>query len=280
LSLYVCGDILDKETLRRSVREAAPDCIVHLAARCDLAGSTLEEYRANTVGVQNVIDVIKDLDDITRVIFSSSRYVHSNECQPRREDEYSPFTIYGASKAEGERIVRASGLSTPWLIVRPTSIWGPWFGVPYKSFFEAVRRGRYVHPRGELLYKSYGFVGNVAHQLWALLDAPIDKVRGRVFYAADYVPIEVRAMAESIRRHFGSPPIRAVPLSLMKALAIAGDSLKRIGWNNAPLTSFRLRNLRAQMVYDISATEDIAGPLPYSLEQGVEETVRWMKTHG
>src|SRR5947209_4349655 len=275
--LRVHGDILDRAKLLQTMKDFNPDVVVHLAARCDIAGKTLDEYRANTVGVKNVIASVKAVPSVSRVIFASSRYVHRNESQPARDDDYSPFTMYGASKVEGEKIVRASGLEVPWVIVRPTSIWGPWFDVPYKGFFRAVQKGLYIHPKGEKIYKSYGYVGNVVHQLLKIQTSPIHCIHGRVLYLADYDPIEVGTMAESIRTQFRAPPVRQAPLALMRSIAKVGDACRALGWYNPPLTSFRLNNLRVQMVYNISPTSGVAGPLPFSAEQGIERTVEWMK---
>src|SRR3984893_16034161 len=148
-------------------------------------------------------------------VFASSRYVHPTAIQPQGDAEYAPFTFYGASKAEGEKIVRASGLETTWVLIRPTSIWGPWFGIPYRGFFDTVRKGLYVHPRGERLYKTYGYVGNVVHQIKRFLFVPAELVDGRVFYVADYQPIEIRNMAESIREAFEAPAVRDVPTTIL-----------------------------------------------------------------
>jgi len=256
-----------------------PDVVVHLAARCDLAGRSLFDYSANTTGVHNVIDAVSEAPSVERVVFASSRYVHSNDRQPTRDDEYTPFTMYGVSKAEGEKIVRASKLEAAWLLLRPTSIWGPWFDIPYKGFFEAIRKGLYVHPRGEAIFKSYGYVGNVVHQIYQLSVAPASQIHAKTFYAADYKPLEVKSWAENIRTSFSAREIWEMPLAIMKSAAKVGDLAKKLGWYNPPLTSFRLGNLRTQMVYDISATENVVGPLPFSLQEGVERTVDWMRQH-
>jgi nucleoside-diphosphate-sugar epimerase len=277
---HQAGEILNSEALKLAIRSFQPDCVVHLAARCDLDGTSLAEYAANTMGVQNIISAMYDVESIKRVVFASSRYVHPTGTQPRRDDEYAPFTYYGASKAEGEKIVRSSHLKIPWVIIRPTSIWGPWFGIPYRRFFDALRQGLYVHPRGERLYKTYGYVGNVVHQIERFLAVPAELVHGRIFYVADYRPLEVMEMAEIIREAFGAPEVREVPLAVLRVLAAAGDVLQKLGWRNPPITSFRLGNLRTQMVYDMSATQGIAGPCPYTLEEGVRTTVRWIKEHG
>lgn len=279
--VFVAGDILDRDKLIQAVKDFAPGYVVHLAARCDLDGADLKAYAANTTGVRNMIDAIRGTVGIERAIFASSRYVHPTEHQPMRDDEYAPFTFYGESKAEGEKILRASGLEVPWAMVRPTSIWGPWFGIPYRGFFDAVRKGVYVHPRGERLLKTYGYVGNVVQQIETLLlTAPVELVAGRVFYVADYEPLEVRAMAELIRGAFEASPVRDVPLGVLKTMAAAGDVLKKAGMKNPPLTSFRLGNLRMRMVYDMSPTEQVVGPQRYSLAEGVRLTADWMKQHG
>jgi nucleoside-diphosphate-sugar epimerase len=277
---YLAGEILNREAVGSAVQSFQPEFVLHLAARCDLEGTRMADYAANTVGVQNMISAINSTGSVKRAVFASSRYVHPTERQPQRDDDYKPFTYYGASKAEGERIVRGSGLNVPWLIIRPTSIWGPWFGIPYRGFFDAVRRGVYVHPRGERLYKTYGYVGNAVHQVNRFLMAPDQQVHGRVFYVADYEPVEIREMATIIRECFEAPKVREVPLAFLRTLAAAGDAARKLGWRNPPMTSFRLANLRTQMVYDMSATREIAGPCPHSLRKGVEATVRWIKEHG
>jgi nucleoside-diphosphate-sugar epimerase len=275
---YIEGNILDMALLTRSVKETNPDCVIHLAARCDLNGRSIEEYRDNTVGVQNVIDVVKGAGSrIRKILFTSSRYVHSNEVQPAHDDEYSPFTMYGISKVEGERLVRSSDLAVPWVLFRPTSIWGPRFGPPYFGFFRSVKKGLYVHPRGERILKSFGYVKNTAHQICELATSTSPEIAGRVFYGADYEAVEVRALATTIQREFSAPPVRDVPLSVLNGLARVGDFLQSVGVVNPPLTTFRLKNLRCPMVYDISLTQRFVGELPYSTLQGVQETVAWMQ---
>src|ERR1700730_13125336 len=212
---HEAGEILDSAALESAVRSFQPALVVHLASRCDLDGSSLADYAANTTGVRNIISAIRRLRSVKRAIFASSRYVHPTATQPRDDTEYAPFTFYGASKAEGEKIVRASGMEIPWVLIRPTSIWGPWFGIPYRGFFDVVRKGLYVHPRGEQLYKTYGYVGNVVHQIKQFLFVPAELVHGRVFYVADYQPIEIRKMAETIREAFGAPAVRDVPTTIL-----------------------------------------------------------------
>jgi len=274
------GDIRDLAQLSHSFNDFRPTVVVHLAARTDLGGATLRDYDSNTVGVENMIAAMRASGTVRRAVLASSRYVHCNERSPARDDEYSPFTVYGESKVQTERILRASSLPIPWTLIRPTSIWGPWFRTPYRTFFETVRRGLYLHPKGRRIVKAYGYVGNVVHQIRGILSADPAQVHRRTFYVSDDGPMEVLEFARTIQTAFHAPPVRQAPYALMKTLAIAGDGMKQIGFRNPPLTSFRLKNLLTNMVFDLSATTRVVGPAPFSLQRGVEQTVEWIHCHG
>ena len=271
-------DFTDPPAVQATVEEFDPTHIVHLAARTDLRGADVPSYAVNYVGTEAVIGAARGRSALERVVFASTRLVCRIGYIPRADDDYCATTPYGESKIAAERAIRASGLDVPWVIVRPTSIWGPWFEVPYRTFFDAVRAGRYVHPGDRQIYKSFGYVGNSVHQIDALLHSAPELVHGRTLYLADAPPIEVRDMANRIRREFGAGPVRTAPVPLLRAIAKAGDVAKAVGWREPPLTSFRLANLLTEMLFDLAPLHDITGPPPHSLDEGIHETVRWMQT--
>lgn len=275
-------DLCQPDELRKEIHKFSPQIILHLGARTDLEGVYISDYSANTQGLSNIIEAVRDLTSLERIIFASSRLVCRIGYQPNDEFDYCPSTIYGESKIIGERIVRDAGgmIPCPWVIVRPTSIWGPWFDVPYKSFFLAVAKGRYFHPGRVRIPKSFGFVGNTVYQLQCLLTAEPEIVSGKTFYLADYPPIDVTEMADRIQEQLGAPSIRCIGHRWLRAAAVAGDLLKSLGWRNPPLTSFRLDNLMTPMVYDLEPLRLLAGDLPYSMKQGIEITVEWLKKRG
>ena len=58
---------------------------------------------------------------------------------------------------------------------------------------------------------------------------------------------------------------------MVRLLAWGGDLMKLCGHHEPPLSSFRLRNMRADTTgVPLEPTERITGSLPYSLEQGVD----------
>ena len=81
-----------------------------------------------------MIESVKDLQRLERVIFASSLLVCQVGYIPDSFDEYCPSTPYGISKMKGETFKRSCS-SVDWVIVRPISIWGPWNHEPYLQFF-------------------------------------------------------------------------------------------------------------------------------------------------
>lgn len=275
-------DILDAPALRETLTSFRPDLVFHLAAKTVLDERTdLAHYAANIQGVQNVIDAVQAVGTVERTFFASSRLVAKLGYVPKDDTDYQPSTLYGLSKVRGEELVRAAPptLGT-WTILRPTGIWGPWFGVPYRDFFRTIERGRYVHPAGRDARKSYGYVGNTVYQLQRLAAHPPSRVHGKTILLADYPPLSVRSWADQIQEALGAPRIGSLPVPVLKAVALGGDGLQRLGLKRAPLTSFRLKNLTTDMVYDTSALEELVGPLPYSSAQGVTRTVAWLRESG
>lgn len=275
--LWQSVDITTREHLEDIVRSFSPTHLIHMAARTDLHGATAEDYAANSVGVSNVVAACSEASELQRAIFASSRLVCRIGYTPHDEADYCPPNAYGASKVQGELLLRASPPPCTWLIVRPTSIWGPWFGVPYRDFFLSIARDRYVNLGHHNPRKSFGFVGNTVYQIGRLLESPAEAVNGRTLYLADYPPLSLNEFADVIRRELEAARLRTAPLWLLKMAAVAGDTLKLAGWSEPPLTSFRLANLITEMVYDLAPLRDLVGGLPYTLESGVTETVAWLR---
>ena len=139
----------------------------------------------NTVGV-DLIDNKPFNTDIEEVPV----FVKMNKIPPYIANAISTFqlgiyedNIYGKSKVEMEKCILRSGLNFPWVIIRPTSIWGPWFGEPYNNFFHFVLRKMFVHPGNMGCEKTYGYIGNSVFQILKLLEIEDESlVKGKTFY--------------------------------------------------------------------------------------------------
>lgn len=75
---WVQVDLRNHDAVVAAVEAFAPDYVIHLGARTDLNGKTLQDYDANMGGVSNLLDAIEAVGTVKRAIFASSMYV----CEP------------------------------------------------------------------------------------------------------------------------------------------------------------------------------------------------------
>ena len=270
---YKGVDILDRENLERAILDFDPEVIVHLAAITDLDGTTDEYYRANIEGTQNIIDIAEKVKSLKKVLYTSSMYVCQPGYIPKNYDDYKAHTVYGQSKVKNERMVKA--IKNPrysWVIVRPSSIWGPWFSVPYIIFFNVVYQGRYFDI-GNTCTKTYGYVENTAYQILKLIEA--DNVHGKTFYLGDEPPTQISEWANEISVEMGKGKVKKMPFFVIRMAALVGDVLSKVGIK-FPITSFRLTNMTTNNILPLKDLYTLIGPPPVSRVEGVRKTVDWL----
>lgn len=120
---WVAGDLSRPDRLRELVRGA--EAVIHVAGvvnASDPAGFEL----GNVTGTLNLIEAA--------LAEGVQRLVHVSSLSAREPD----LSVYGASKARAEKLVRASGLD--WTIVRPPGIFGP-RDTEYLEMFKLARWG-------------------------------------------------------------------------------------------------------------------------------------------
>ena len=250
--VWIKVDITDLKAFRQAVVEFNPDYILHLAARTDLDGRELGDYAANIVGVCNLMKIASELFSLKKIVITSSMLVCHAGYYPQNQFDYAPTTIYGESKVETEKAVWANKPMCDWAIIRPTSIWGPWFGVPYRNFFDMVLKHRYIHIGYRSCTKTYGYVGNSV-----------------------YPATNIEEWGNEIATELGFK-IKRIPYCLLKIVAYVGDCLKLLSIR-FPMTSFRLKNMTTDNIIDLSDTYELAPNPPYSRIEGVRKTLDWLR---
>lgn len=276
-------DILDYNSLLHTFIDFYPKYVVHLAARTDLLEKkNIKGYSANIKGVENIVRVVSQLTFVERCIFTSTKLVCPTDYTPKDDNDYCPNTLYGESKVIGEQITKNSyALPADWCIVRPTSIWGPWSmmpHIPYGKFFRMIAQGIYFHPGKVNPPKSFGYVGNTAFQIKKLLEAPREQIYKKVFYLSDYDIFTIKDWADVISMKLKNKKVHTIPEPLVRLFAWGGNILKFLGIKEPPFSTVRLKNMRADTsLISLEDLKFITGPLPYTMEQGVEETIEWLK---
>lgn len=269
-------DLLDEQALNASVSNFDPHYIIHMAARTDLNGATINDYNANTVGVRNILQAARACVSLKKIIITSSMLVCRAGYQPTSQFDYAPSTIYGESKVQTEQVVWQNPPQCDWAIVRPTSIWGPWFGEPYKNFFDMVIAGRYFHIGNRSCTKTYGYVGNAVYQVVRILVSDTTNSTQKVYYLGDTPATNIKEWADEIAAALGKH-IYTMPYWLLKVAAWCGDFLKLCGVR-FPMTSFRLKNMTTNNEIDLSETSKIAPNPPVCRKDAIRETLKWIST--
>jgi nucleoside-diphosphate-sugar epimerase len=272
-------DIMDMPGMTRAFAEFKPTHVLHLAARADLDEEhDISEYATNIEGTENVLRATAQSPKVRTALITSTMFVCEPGYQPVSDTDYRPHTLYGRSKIRTEELAREANLSCAWAITRPAMIWGPYHERMRAEFFRVLRKGLYFHPGNTGARRSYGYVGNTAWQISRLLEAPGEAIRGRTFYLGD-PPVDLFSWANEFSLQVLGRPVRRMPWPLIRGLALAGDALGRTGIR-FPMTSFRLDNMTRDNIVETGPIELLVKPLPYSVADGVRETVAWLQEMG
>jgi nucleoside-diphosphate-sugar epimerase len=275
-AVYQYCDLMDYDAVLLLLTQVKPDFVINLAARTDLLGSKDDDYLVNTHGVENLCRALAISNMVKRVIFASSMLVCKVGHVPLTVNDYSADTAYGKSKIQGEKIVKKwSSKMPPSVIVRPTSIWGPWFREPYRDFFIRVMDGGYYNIRGVSAKKTYGFVGNAVQELVVLLYND-KKSLNNLIYIGDYPAMSARTWSLLIRSEQKESTPLELPYFIFWLAAKVGDFLKVIGIR-FPMTSFRFANMCAN--YDLShiVSKETDPKQLISVKEGVARTIAWLQ---
>lgn len=267
-------DLCNKSALTDTIKNFSPDYVIHLAARTDLNGKTLQDYDANMAGVSNLLDALDAAGSVKQAVFASSMYVCEPGYMPRNFEDYKPHTLYGESKVETERRIRERDPKYTWSIIRPTSIWGPWFGEPYDKFFHIVLNHMYFHMGKKACRKTYGYIDNAIYQIMSIFNASPDTVNRQVYYLGDYEAYPITDWANEIAAIEGIH-IPSVPYWCFKVAGWFGDFLKLFGVS-FPMTSFRLHNMTTDNIHNLAPIKAIAPNLPVSRIEGTKATLEWI----
>jgi nucleoside-diphosphate-sugar epimerase len=272
-------DVMDRDETVKAVREFEPTHVIHMCARTDPDGASLNDYAVNTEGTASLIDAIKAFGGVKHSIFFSTQYVVRPGPLPTSDREYRPVNYYGESKSLMEEMIRDDqGLPGAWTIVRPTNIWGPWHPRYAQEFWLVVKKGRYVHPAGNPVRRAYGYVGNVVEYVCRILNSPLEHVDRKTYYLGDPVN-DIKVWVSAFSQAFIGRGPRLVPRPVLRSIALVGDAIRLAG-GTFPLFTARYISMTQEYEVDMAPTFSALGPPRYGLEEGVRITVDWLKTKG
>ncbi|MCX7864131.1 MAG: NAD(P)-dependent oxidoreductase [Novosphingobium sp.] len=255
---WVTGDLADKAALERLVSDA--ELVIHVAGVV-----RSHDHKAfaegNVKGTLNLIEAVRAV--------GPERFIFVSSLAARKPD----ISAYGASKAQAERLVMASGLD--WTIVRPPAVYGP----RDREMLELFRAARWgIIPIPKEGRTSLVHVDDLARLLLAMLHGN-EKVSGRIFEPDDGVTAgwDHYSLALAIGHAIGKRP-RVLRLS-RRALERAARLDRLLRGNRAKLTLDRAAYFSHP---DWVARRELVPPLDIwqpviETRRGLAETARWYR---
>jgi dTDP-glucose 4,6-dehydratase len=257
----IAGDIRDRESLRKAVKGV--DVIFHLAALIAIPysyQSPTSYVRTNVEGTLNILqsalenDVGLVIQTSTSEVYGTARYVPIDEAHPLHGQ--SP---YSASKIGADKIAEAFDLSygLPVVTVRPFNTYGPRQSaraVIPTIMTQALAGAEKIHlgsltPVRDLNYVKDTIAGFIAA-------ASAEDVIGKTINCGRGEGVTIRELARMI-------------LEICESKATIKTDAERIRPEKSEVM---------ELICDNSLARELMGWEPkYSLQEGLEETVVWMR---
>ena len=279
-------DFSSKDQLKRQLDGKDFDYVVHAAGvtKClDIS----DFKRMNTQGTRNLVDALIELQvPIKRFVFLSSLSVYGavHEKQPYVEitenDCPRPNTAYGKSKLEAERYLDSIGNDFPYIILRPTGVYGP-RERDYFLMAESIKK----HIDFAVGFKqqdiTFVYVLDVVQAVFLALDRGMS---GRKYFLSDGEVYRSTDFSDLLKKEMGVKwMLRIVaPVWVLRVVTYFGEKIshitkKPIALNNDKYNILKQRNWRC----DIEPAMDELGYHPhYKLKDGVQRAVKWYKENG
>jgi UDP-glucuronate 4-epimerase len=253
------GDIRDRELVAKSLREASPEVVVHLAARAGVRPSVehpADYADVNLLGTAVILEQIAALRG-TRIVFASSSTVYGDGASTPFEedgDTSQPVSPYGASKRGGELLCyaahRAHGLEATCL--RFFSAYGPRQrpDLAIAQWAERMVRGEPIPVFGDgSVERDFTYISDIVDGVVRAVDQP----RAFAIYNLGRgQPFAMNRVIELLERELG---------------VIARRETRPAHPADLPRTWASIERARRELGYTPAV----------SLEQGIQLYVRWLR---
>lgn len=278
---FVELNLSSKEQLVEQLRDKHFDYVVH-AAGVTKCLHKQDFARINTEGTKNLVDALIEVGMLLkRFVFVSSLSIFGaiKEQQPyeeiRETDTPQPNTAYGMSKLAAEQYLEQQASRVPYIIVRPTGVYGP----REKDYF-IMAKSIQQHSDFAVGFKrqdiTFVYVKDVVQAIFLALDKGQN---GRKYFLSDGQVYQSETFSNLIHEALGRPwwiRIKA-PIWVLRVVTFFGEYIGRMtgkvtALNNDKYHILRQRNWRC----DIQPAIDELGYQPeYDLARGVKETIKW-----
>ena len=275
-----------KEQLVEQLRGKGFDYVVH-AAGVTKCLNKADFHRINTEGTKNLVEALLELKmPLKRFVFVSSLSVFGaiKEKMPYDEihetDTPQPNTAYGRSKLEAEQYLDSVGSRIPYIILRPTGVYGP----KEKDYFIMAKSIK-QHSDFAVGYQrqdiTFVYVTDVVQAIFLALEKGEN---GRKYFLSDGEVYQSTTFSDLIHEELGRPWwIRiTAPVWVLRIVTFFGEYVGRMtgkvtALNNDKYNILKQRNWRCDIE---PARKELGYDPKVQLAEGVKTTIKWYKDNG
>jgi len=264
-------------------RNISFDYIVHNAGVTK--AQKKEDYsRINYQNTRNFIEALIHIDMVPQKFLFISSLAAFGPGDPRTmepvrlSDEPRPIEIYGRSKLEAEKFI-GSLTGFPWLILRPTGVYGP-KEKDYYVFFKTIHGGLepYIGTRKQIL--TFIYVKDLSRLVYDALESTVIQ---KAYFVADGHEYDSVTFAAITKKHLGKKTVSfTVPAGIVKVLALSLEKICGI-WGSVPTLNSDKYNVLSSINWrceTLPLQTDFGFKAEYDLDKGVKETLEWYKKEG
>ncbi|HVM11105.1 MAG TPA: NAD-dependent epimerase/dehydratase family protein [Actinomycetota bacterium] len=179
---FVHGDVADRDLVRATLRDSAPELVVHFAAESHVTRSELDPGRFHRTNVDGTLVMLEEAAaaNVRRFVHISTDEVYGPILDGAfREEDKEPgegraTSPYARSKALADDVATGFDADMGVVVVRPTNAFGPW-QFPEKAFPRWITRAVRGEPLlvwGDGLYvRQWLYAEDLSHALALILGA-------------------------------------------------------------------------------------------------------------
>lgn len=276
------GDVTEMKTLEGIFSKAAEEklTVIHCAAIVYIKSRPNPEvFRVNVGGTENIIR--KCLEANARLIYISSVHAIPEPAGDEPIVETKQFSqeavsgLYAKSKAEAARMVleavKHRGLRA--VIIHPSGLIGP--GDESITHMTALIGAAMTGHLPAVVKGGYDFV-DVRDVADGILSAAEKGEDGECYILSNRF-IRIRELVELVCRASQAKPVRVtLPLCIAKLAAPFCETYYRLRKQTPLFTRYSLETLQSKSNFSHAKADAALGYRPRSLEETIEDTVKWL----
>lgn len=282
--------------LKKEMGGCGWDFVVHAAGATKCLHKE-QFYRANTDGTRHLIESLQKEDMVPqRFVFLSSLSIFGaiREESVRRpsadnpwiyapirlSDQPCPNTEYGKSKLQAEEFL-ISQCNFPYTILRPTGVYGP-RERDYFMMAKSITQHTDVAVGFKRQEITFVYVMDVVQAIFRCMESKA--AERKAYFLSDGFVYDSRQFSDLLQHYLGTRCVLhlRLPLLLLHGICIMGSWLSRLTGKITALNVDKYHILKQRnWQCDIEpARKDFNFDPQWTLERGVEASVKWYKENG